>query len=503
MRLEANFSSVKETVIAAQRSKATLRIAIIGAGMSGILCAIRLREAGYRDIVIYEKASKLGGTWRENRYPGLSCDIPSHVYSYPFAPNPDWSRKYSPGPEIQAYFERVAAEYDVTSLMHFDTEITDADYRDGVWSLRSGDRALRPADAVLAATGILHHPKMPDIAGIDTFKGDIFHTAQWPEGVTLKDKRVALIGTGSTAIQIVNAVMDDVEELRLFQRTAQWIWPEGNAPYSAEDRERFRVEPERLEHIRGRMSQMIDNRFSNALVDSDGEAMAAIEEECRAHLERSVQDPDLRAKLTPDYRAGCKRLIMAVGFYEQIQRPNARLVTEHIERIEPDGVRTADGELHEVDTVVLATGFDAHQFMRPMTMRGVGGVTLDDVWRESVYAYRSISLPEFPNFFMLMGPQSPVGNFSLIDVAMIQFDYIAQLLDRLADGCKAVAPTAAATDKFTADVVAAMQSTIWVTGCNSWYLDDNGVPITWPWTVQDFADSMQVVAAEDYEFQVG
>ncbi len=467
--------------------------------MSGILCAIRLLEDGYDDIVIYEKAARLGGTWRENRYPGLSCDIPSHVYSYPFAPNSEWSHKYSPGPEIQAYLERVADEFNIVRLMRFSTEVTKAAYLSSAWHLWSHGEDLGAVDVMLAATGILHHPKLPDLEGLDTFGGQAFHSARWPENYPLADKRVALVGTGSTAIQIVNAVASEVQALHLFQRTAQWIWPEPNSPYSAYDKARFRDDPGAMPHIRRRMSEMIDQRFSNALVAADSEAMHRIEAECRAHLEHHVTDPVLKAKLTPDYRAGCKRLIMATGFYENMTRANVSLVTEGIKQIEPAGVRTADGALHEADTLVLATGFNAHQFMRPMEIAGRSGTRLNDVWAESVFAYRSISVPEFPNFFMLMGPQSPVGNFSLIDVADIQYRYIAQLLALLRDECQEIAPTRQATARFTDEVIAAMKDTIWVTGCNSWYLDDHGVPITWPWTVRDFADSMERVVLEDYE----
>ncbi|MEM7405550.1 MAG: NAD(P)/FAD-dependent oxidoreductase [Pseudomonadota bacterium] len=486
-----------------QAPEADLRIAIIGAGMSGILCAIRLREEGFSNIVIYEKAETLGGTWRENRYPGLSCDIPSHVYAYSFAPNPDWSQKYSPGPEIQAYLQGIADDFDVRSVMHFDHEITRMVFEQDHWRLWSHARELPAADAVLAATGILHHPRIPHFDGLDTFAGQAFHTARWPDGVTLDGQRVGIIGTGSTAVQIVNDVVSRVDSLTLFQRTAQWIWPEANAYYSDDDKARFREEPELLAHMRKRMSHVIDNRFSNALVSVGSDEMALIEAECRRNLDDNLHDPVLREKLTPDYRAGCKRLIMADGFYANMQRPNADVCVEAIDCIEPTGIRTADGEFHELDVIVLATGFNAHQFMRPMQIEGVDGVTLEQYWSDSVRAYRSISMPGFPNFFMLMGPQSPVGNFSLIDVAEIQFNYIVQLLHKLSeDACSAVQPTAAATERFTAEVIAAMQNTIWVTGCASWYLDERGVPITWPWTVQDFAASMQEVVWDDYQRSV-
>jgi cation diffusion facilitator CzcD-associated flavoprotein CzcO len=477
-----------------------MQIAIIGAGMSGILCAIRLREEGYDDIVIYEKGDSVGGTWRENRYRGLSCDIPSHVYSYSFAPNPDWSFKYSPGLEIHEYFKRVANDYDVTSHVRFNCEIIRAQFDGKSWHLWSETEELPSVHVVLAATGILHHPRMPDIDGIEQFQGPAFHTARWPDALDLRGQRVGIIGTGSTAIQIVSDIVGEVSSLRLFQRTAQWIWPEANTPYSDDDKARFRDDPGILPHMRKRMSQQIDAHFSDALVDADGPAMRQLEAECLRNLDEHIRDPALKRKLTPDYRAGCKRLIMSDTFYPAIQQSHADVVTEGVARIEAAGVRADDGVLHELDVLVLATGFNAHQFMRPMHVEGPDGTTLEQLWSDYVYAYRSIALPQLPNFFMLMGPQSPVGNFSLIDVAEIQFDYIAQLLAPIRDGrCKAVAPAVAATREFTDDVAAAMHNTIWVTGCSSWYLDERGVPITWPWTVHDFDESMRTVEWADYQ----
>ncbi len=475
-------------------------VVIIGAGMSGILCAIRLREEGYDDIAIYEKGDSVGGTWRENRYRGLSCDIPSHVYSYSFAPNPDWSFKYSPGPEIHAYFKRVADDHAVTSLVRFNCEVTRARFDGGLWHLWAGDEALPCAHVVLAATGILHHPRMPDIDGLATFAGPAFHTARWPDGLDLNGKHVGIVGTGSTAVQIVTDIIDEVSALRLFQRTAQWVWPDANKPYSDDDKARFREDPDVLAHTRARMSEQIDAHFSDALVDADGPAMRQLEAECRRNLEDNVHDPELKRKLTPDYRAGCKRLIMSDRFYPAIEKPHADVVTERITHVAPQGVHTDDGQLHELDVLILATGFNAHQFMRPMHVEGADGTTLDELWSDYVYAYRSIALPELPNFFMLMGPQSPVGNFSLIDVAEIQFNYIEQLLAPIREGrCKAVAPAPAATRAFTDEVTAAVRNTIWVTGCSSWYLDERGVPITWPWTVRDFDESMRAVDWADYQ----
>ena len=255
-----------------------LRVVVIGAGMSGILCGIRLNQEGIDDWTIYEKGPRLGGTWHWNRYPGLSCDIPSHVYSYSFALNPDWTRKYSGGPEIQAYFQKVADAHRITPRIIFNAEITDCVYENGRWHLKTADGRADSADVVICATGILHHPRLPDIEGLDSFAGPAFHSAGWPDDLDLSDRRVGIVGTGSTAVQIVSAVVDEAAEMHLFQRTAQWIWPEANADYSEDEKVRFREDPAGLRHLHNRMRELIAERFSNALVDAGSEAMATIEE---------------------------------------------------------------------------------------------------------------------------------------------------------------------------------------------------------------------------------
>src|SRR5439155_196619 len=301
-----------------------LRCAVIGAGMAGILSAIKLTEAGITDFTVYEKADRVGGTWRENTYPGLSCDVPSHLYSYSFALTSEWSRRFAPGPEIQAYFERVAEE----------------------------------------------HPA-----------------------------------------------------------------------YSDEEQAELRARPERLVDLDQNLSDMFD-LFANAVVDSESAELKLVEQACLANVENNVHDPELRQRLRPDYRAACKRLIISPNFYDAIQRPNAELVTDAIERIEPGGIRTKDGRLHELDVLVLATGFKTDAFMRPMTIAGRNGTTLEQAWTPRPEAYLSISIPDFPNFFMLNGPNGPVGNFSLIEVAELQTRYVMQLIERIRAGeCREVCAT--------------------------------------------------------------
>jgi cation diffusion facilitator CzcD-associated flavoprotein CzcO len=479
-----------------------LRIVVIGAGMAGILSAIKLREAGFEDVVIHEKADRLGGTWRENTYPGLACDVPSHLYSYSFAPNPEWSHRYSPGPEIQAYFEDVAARYDVTRLIRYESEVVRCAFEGGRWRLETSDGSTDVADVVIAATGVLHHPAHPDIEGLGTFAGAAFHSARWDHDVPIAGRRLGVVGTGSTAIQIVGAVVDEVATLTLFQRTAQWIAPQENPAYGEHEKAEFRAHPEAMAGIRAEVAHVFEDTFANALVDADSPTLVAIHAVCVEHLEKSVRDPVLRERLRPTYRAACKRLIVSEHFYEAIQRPNARLVTEPIERVEPAGVRTRDGRLHELDVLVLATGFRVDQFMRPMEVIGRDGVRLDDVWERSPTAYLAISIPDFPNLFMLNGPNSPVGNFSLIDVAELQLGYVRQLIEQLRAGvCREVSASHEAMRRFDVDRKQAARTTIWMSGCKSWYLDVDGIPTAWPWTFDRFRREMAAPRLDDYELR--
>ncbi len=476
------------------------RFIVIGAGMSGILSAIKLKQAGFGDFAVYEKGDRVGGTWRENTYPGLSCDVPSHLYSYSFDLNPDWSHRFSPGPEIEAYFEDVARRYGVDSRMQFGKEVTRAAFEDGRWQLRMADGSTDVGDVVIAATGVLHHPSIPDFEGLDRFEGAAFHSARWDHDVSLAGKRVGIVGTGSTAIQIVGGIVDEVAELSLFQRTPQWVMPQDNPAYSEAEKTEFREHPETLAKLRSDIALLFTEGFSNAVVDADSPQLQAIHDACVANLEDSVKDPELREKLRPDYRAACKRLIISGEFYGAIQRPNATVVTEGIERIEKSGVRTRDGKLHELDVLVLATGFRVDRFMRPMEVIGRNGRTLEDEWREAPSAYLAISIPDFPNLFMLNGPNGPVGNFSLIDVAELQLAYILQLVELVRSGsCSEVSASRTATDRFDADRKQAAKKTIWSSGCKSWYLDANGVPMAWPWTFDRFRQEMSKPRLADFE----
>ena len=477
-----------------------LRFIIIGACMAGIMSGIKLREAGYDDWVVYEKGSKVGGTWFYNSYPGLSCDVPSHIYSYAFEPNPEWSHRFSPGAEIREYFEGVARKHRVMERVRLSEEIVRMEFRDSRWHIETSAGRRDEADVVIAATGVLHHPMIPEIAGLETFAGARFHSAQWDHSVPLDGKRVGVIGTGSTAIQITGALVPRVAKFSLFQRTAQWVAPQDNPAYTEAEKAQLRRDPNALRALSIEMTRAFHENFSNGVVDANSEQMRLLEQTCRDHLESAVKDPELREKLRPSYRAACKSLIISGDFYPAIQQPNAELVTDAIERIEPRGVRTKDGRLHELDVLVLATGFRVDRFLRPIQVTGRDGLKLDDAWSFRPNAYLSISVPGFPNLYMLNGPNGPVGNFSLITIAEMQLHYILQLVAELRAGsAREVCASEAAMARFSAEFDAAAKNTIWATGCRSWYLDSRGVPAVWPFTYQRFVDEMKGPKLKAYE----
>lgn len=464
------------------------RVVIIGSGMSGILMGIKLREAGIDDFTIYEKAEKLGGTWRENTYPGIACDVASHHYCYTFEPNPDWSHRYPPGAEIQAYFERVAEKYGVMAHIKFNKEVASARWDGSLWHVETQDGEKAVADIVISAAGVLHHPAYPDIEGLDTFEGHMWHTARWDHSVDLAGKRVGIIGTGSTASQIVPAIIDKVKKLTVFQRTAQWMHPLPDKRYSEREQRRFKRFPLLMKFLYHWYYFLLEQSFSKVVVGK--KSAKALNKRCMENL-MQVKDPELRAKLTPDYTPGCKRMIFSSDFYPAIQKPNAELVTERIARIQPKGVVTDDGRFHELDILVLSTGFKADSFLRPVEVVGENGVTLEDVWKDGPKAYRSVAVPGMPNFFMLIGPHSPIGNLSLISIAEWQAKYIMELIDKVRADRVALTPSEEATNRLNAAMKDAAKNTVWVTGCKSWYLDKDGNPALYPWEPSRFYREMK------------
>ncbi len=480
-----------------------MRYIIIGAGMSGILAAIKLKAQGISNYVVYEKGDSVGGTWRENRYPGLTCDVPAHCYTYSFAPHPGWSAFYAPGPEIRAYFEAVVDRFGVRDHLRFQSEVVACRWREGRWHVELADGRSDSGDIIIAASGVLHHPNIPAIAGLDDFAGPVMHSARWDDQVQTSGRRVGIIGNGSTGVQIVTGLSGKAAHLVHFQRSPQWIMPVEQFAYSDADRAAFVEDPDKVEAIRNGDEYWGGiRRFNEAIINPDSSAMHEIEELCRQNLENSVHDPVLREKLRPDYRAACKRLIYSWNYYEHAQRPNVMIETGRILRVEPQGVRMEDGSFHALDVLVLATGFRADRFIRPTKVVGRDGIDLDDVWRDRPSAYFAITIPGFPNFFMLNGPTGPVGNFSLIDIAEQQWGYIAQVLAPLQKGqASRVECRVEAMSDYDTRRTQAARATIFGSGCTSWYLDKDGIPLTWPWSYDSFVAAMRKPAMDAFDYR--
>jgi cation diffusion facilitator CzcD-associated flavoprotein CzcO len=475
-----------------------VRVAIIGAGMSGICMAAKLQDAGIDSFVIYEQASEIGGTWRDNTYPGLVCDVPSRYYTYSFRPNPEWSRLTPPGPEIQSYFLDVVSERNLRSHIRFNTPVESARYRDDQWWITTA-AGVEPFDVLVTATGILRIPNYPGIPGLDTFAGPVFHSARWDHSVSLPDKRIGLIGTGSTGVQITSALGGNVKELKIFQRTAQWVSPWLNCSYRPWTKAVLRRWPDL-----SRLGYRFWSAYTRTLIGSAPIKPCAQREilagACRWNLRLSVRNRALREKLTPTDQPLCRRIILGPHYYTAIQRPGVEVVTSSIDHIEPRGVVTADGVLHELDVLVLATGFNAHAYTAPMQIYGEDGQSLDEAWADGPRAYRSVAVPGFPNMFTMMGPHSPIGNQSLVPIAEDQANYAMWWIKWIRDGrITAVAPTEAATALYNAELRAALPQTTWVTGCSGWYLGKDGLPELFPWHPDRHTEMLRWPVLADFD----
>ncbi len=472
------------------------RVLIIGAGIAGILMGIKLRQRGRTDFTILEKAETLGGTWRDNQYPGAACDVPAHLYVYSFAPNPAWRSRYAKAPEIWQYYRDQAKRNGVLPHIEYGKEVATCEYASNGWTVTTKDGGTYHADVVITGVGRLHQPNLPEIAGAANFAGPSFHSARWDHSINLDDKRIGIIGGGSTGVQITAELAGKVPALTLFQRTPQWVFPLPDAPVPLKKRLKYHLLPGAAKRQYRKLEAEIDERAGRAALDAS--VRAVTEKLCRDGL-ASVRDPELRAKLTPDYEVGCKRLVISGTFYDAIQKPGVELVTGGIDHIEERGVVTKDGELHEVDLLVYATGFKAHAFLRPIRLTGEGGISLEDVWEDLPLNYRTVAIPHMPNFFMLNGPYSPGGSASVVGIIEVQVGYVMQLLSHIADKAVQLAPKEDATRRWLDGVRDIARQTVWATGgCNSWYLDKTGTPAYNPVSITELKASMAEPVWGDY-----
>jgi cation diffusion facilitator CzcD-associated flavoprotein CzcO len=460
---------------------------IVGAGFAGLCAAIKLQEDGERDFLVVEKASDVGGTWRDNTYPGAACDVPSQLYSFSFAPNPEWSSSYSPGSEIQDYIRGVAERSGTLDRFVFDTSFDDASWDDaaGRWTVQvtgpSGSRTISATTLILGAGG-LSEPKLPDIEGIETFQGHLFHSARWDHSVDLTGKRVAVIGTGASAIQIVPEMQQVAGHLDVYQRTAPWVIPRNDRTYGALERRLLRRVP-----ALGRLYRTGIYWAHEGYVPAftiEPKIAAPAKKTALANINKGIKDPALRAKVTPYFEFGCKRVLRSNTYYPALAADNTELVTDRIAKVTGDAVVTADGVERPVDVLVVATGFYTTELPVTEHIRGTAGRSLADVWRESgMAAYKGTTVPGFPNLFMLVGPNTGQGHTSMVFIIESQVAYVRDAIRTMRSrGWASVEPRPQATSRWNADLQRRMKRTVWTRGgCQSWYLDEHGRNTTlWP-----------------------
>jgi cation diffusion facilitator CzcD-associated flavoprotein CzcO len=489
--------------------RTALRIAIIGSGFSGIGMAIRLKRLGYTSLTIYEAANDLGGTWRDNTYPGAACDVPSHLYSFSFEANPRWSRAFSRQHEILAYLKHCAGKYGVGAMICFNSRVTAARFDETrlVWRLDIARGDAREtvetveADVVIAASGPVSRPAMPSIDGIDTFGGKLFHSARWDHAYPLEGKRVAVIGTGASAIQFVPQIQPRVAQLLLFQRTAPWILPKPDKPIGERAHWFYTKLPFTQRCVRSAIYWQMESRGIGFFVNP--KLMEPMMKFARSYLERRVKDPALRVKLTPAYRLGCKRVLLSSDYYPALGKPNVEVETEPIRAIVRDGIVMADGSHHAVDAIICGTGFQINDVAAPFDVTGIGGADLSALWlRDGPEAYLGTSIADFPNFFMMAGPNTALGHNSMVYMIESQVQYIADCLRELQQrGARTMNLRADVQRAFNAGLQRTMQRSVWTTGCHSYYQTKRGkITALWPGFTFSFRRRTRRVRTGEYTF---
>jgi cation diffusion facilitator CzcD-associated flavoprotein CzcO len=459
-------------------------IAIIGAGFSGLGTAIRLRQQGIEDFVVLERHDDVGGTWWANTYPGCACDVPSHLYSFSFAPNPEWSQTYSPQPEIRAYLQRLAREHDLYRSIRLGTTVTEAAWDDdaGRWTIQTSAGTIR-ARVLIAGMGPLTEPRIPDLPGLETFEGAVFHSARWDHDHDLAGERVAVVGTGASAIQFVPAIQPDVERLHVFQRTPPWVVPHTNRRITDRERRLYRRVPALQKAIRAGVyagRELLVLGFVK-----DPRFMGIPERLSRRHMREQIADPGLLARATPDYTIGCKRILPSNRWYPALGEANVELVTSAIREVRPGSIVAADGSERPVDTIIFGTGFHVADMPIGEWVRGRDGERLVDSWAGSPRAHLGCTVAGFPNLFLLLGPNTGLGHSSMVYMIESQISHVVDALRVMRERGAAVAEVRPEVQQaYNREIDARMTRTVWSTGCSSWYLDDTGRnPTLWPdWT---------------------
>ena len=446
-----------------------------------------LREVGVTDVTILERADGIGGVWRDNTYPGAACDVPSPLYSWSWATNPEWGRRYSQQPEILDYIRRTAAADGLADLVRTRTNVTALEHDGDRWQVTT-DNGTYDADLVVSAVGQLSNPSVPAIPGAASFAGPAFHSARWRHDVDLTGKRVAVVGTGASAIQFVPGIVDRVASVTVFQRSAPYVVPKPDRPYSPAHHRLFRRFPA-VPATERKVTYWLTEHLNGALEGSSSitrPLMAAIRGAWRLQLRRQVRDPELRRKLVPDYPLGCKRILFSNDWYPALDREHVEVVTEPITGVEAGGLRTDDGRLHEADVLIWGTGFAATEFLAGIDVRGVGGVSLKEVWADGARAHLGLTVPGFPNLFCVYGPNTNLGGSSIIGMMEAQAGWIAQVARRVADGgARRVAVRREVWEGYDREMQGRLGDTVWA-GCDSWYVDGARITTNWPGRVTEY-----------------
>lgn len=476
-------------------------VVIVGTGFAGLGTAIKLKQAGIHDFVLLEKANDLGGTWRDNTYPGCACDVPSLMYSFSFEQNPDWSRIFAPQDEISEYLQHCADKYGVREHIHFGVEFTGAEYDEDTcrWSVHTGSGAVYRGKALLSGVGALHLPSYPELSGIERFEGEVFHSAEWDHEVDLRGKRVAVVGTGASAIQFVPQIAPDVQRLHLFQRTPPWIQPKPDWTIPKSIRRWFRRVPGVQRFARAVVYWVLEARKTVVFNPKFG---PVVERFSRAYINRTVSDPATRKAVTPNYRIGCKRILLSNDFYPALNRSNVDLDTSGIREVRENSVVTGDGVEHPVDAIIYGTGFHVSDAFEHLDITGREGRKLRDAWRDGMEAYLGITVTGFPNLFFLLGPNTGLGHNSVVFMIESQINYVLSCLRPLCRGDIGqldVRPIV--QEKFNRDIHADLDGSVWTDGgCQSWYLDPNGVNRTiWPGSTWDYWRRTRKADPADFE----
>lgn len=481
-----------------------LDVIILGAGFGGVCAAIKLREQGIDNFRVFEKAAGIGGTWWYNTYPGAACDIASHLYCYSFEPNPNWSRVYSPQAEIQAYIERCAEKYQVKRHIQLNTAVEKFTFDDErkLWIAHLAGGKTAAAHHVIFASGGLHLPAYPDIPGMADFKGPSMHSAAWNHDVDFEGKRVAVIGSAASAIQLIPELARVVAHLDVYQRTPNYIAPRNDRAFSAQEKARFSRWPW-LNRLYRKFIFLRGEWILFPIVKTRGESRwrNRVEKMLRAHIRQSVRDPQMREAMIPHYPMGCKRILIADNFYDAMNRPNVELVTEAIERIDGEAVITRDGTRHTADIIVYATGFDLENYMRQTEVTGPGGVKLSELWAGIPSAYKGGFVPGMPNFYLTTGPNTGVGTTSVVYMIEAQLNLILQAI-KTAGNNRLIQVSQAAHRRYNEEIRSALQNTVWAGDCKSWYKRADGeISSLYPYNARTFLKDHRKLAMEDFELR--